>query len=93
MASLSKTETALEPSVETESTTEHTAKEQSSTIQASLTRGIDPELIAAVERISPERRVEIEKRLKRKIDCFLFPLLLIFYILNYIVSPSLISVN
>ncbi|OAQ65878.1 MFS transporter [Pochonia chlamydosporia 170] len=84
MTSLSKTDTALEPSVETESTTEHTTKGQSTTIQASLTRGIDPELIAAVERISPERRVEIEKRLKRKIDCFLFPLLLIFYILNYI---------
>lgn len=48
--------------------------------------GIDPELAAAVAAIPPERRAEIEKRVKLKIDCFLFPMLLAFYILNYIVS-------
>jgi hypothetical protein len=43
-------------------------------------------LARAAAMISPERRIVIEKRLVRKIDCFLFPMLLAFYILNYIVS-------
>jgi hypothetical protein len=43
-------------------------------------------LARAAAMISPERRIVIEKRLVRKIDSFLFPMLLAFYILNYIVS-------
>lgn len=43
-------------------------------------------LARAAATINPERRIVIEKRLVRKIDCFLFPMLLAFYILNYIVS-------
>jgi hypothetical protein len=43
-------------------------------------------LARAAAAISPERRIVIEKRLVRKIDCYLFPMLLAFYILNYIVS-------
>lgn len=43
-------------------------------------------LARAAAAISPERRIVIEKRLVWKIDCFLFPMLLAFYILNYIVS-------
>ena len=37
-------------------------------------------------KISPERRIVIEKKLIRRIDSYLFPMLLAFYILNYIVS-------
>ncbi|KAK4937077.1 hypothetical protein LTR10_022200 [Elasticomyces elasticus] len=47
-------------------------------------RGLDPELATAISQISPERRAEIEKRVKRKLDFILFPTLLAFYILNYI---------
>lgn len=55
-------------------------------IAVSVSANIDPELAAAIAQISPERRIEIEKRLKLKLDFFLFPLLLAFYILNYLVS-------
>ena len=51
----------------------------------SLPRNVDPDLALAIAQISPERRVEIEKKLKLKLDFFMFPLLLIFYILNYLV--------
>lgn len=46
---------------------------------------LDPELAAIISGLSSERRVEIEKRVKLKIDLILFPMLLIFYILNYLV--------
>lgn len=49
-------------------------------------RAIDPELAAAIAAIPPERRKEIEKRVKRKLDFMMFPVLLIFYVLNYLVS-------
>lgn len=47
---------------------------------------LDPEIAVIVAGLTPERRAEIEKKLKLKIDLILFPMLLIFYILNYIVS-------
>ena len=50
-----------------------------------LPRNVDPDLALAIAQISPERRVELEKRVKIKLDCFMFPLLLCFYILNYLV--------
>ena len=75
-----KTEDGVEPSVETKSMVDQT--NQNATAMYS---GIDPELVAAISSISPQRRAEIEKRVKLKIDLFLFPLLLIFYILNYLV--------
>lgn len=83
MSSQSKADTAMEASVETKSTLDQSTTDDGFAIYA--TRGVDPELLAAIRRISPDRRIEIEKRVRRKIDSFLFPLLLIFYILNYIV--------
>ena len=47
--------------------------------------GIDPDIVGVIANLTPERRAEIEKRVKLKIDCVLFPMLLIFYILNYLV--------
>ena len=52
--------------------------------------GLDPELANAISQIPPERRAEIEKRVKRKLDFILFPTLLAFYILNYIVRPAVL---
>lgn len=49
-------------------------------------RGLDPELAAAIAQISPERRAELSKRVKLKLDTIMFPTLLLFYILNYLVS-------
>jgi hypothetical protein len=40
-----------------------------------------PELVA---RMSPEERIHIEAKLKRKIDLRLMPMIIIMYILNYI---------
>ncbi|KAI1211587.1 uncharacterized protein F4807DRAFT_418352 [Annulohypoxylon truncatum] len=49
--------------------------------QANL-RGLRaPEIIA---RLTPEQRVELENRLRRKIDWRLLPMIIIMYILNYI---------
>lgn len=47
---------------------------------------LDAETASIVASLTPERRQQIEKKLKLKIDFILFPMLLIFYILNYIVS-------
>ncbi|KAK6365147.1 hypothetical protein LTS17_011625 [Exophiala oligosperma] len=47
-------------------------------------RGLDPELAAAIAQISPERRAELSKRVKLKLDTIMFPTLLLFYILNYL---------
>ncbi|KAI2620311.1 major facilitator superfamily domain-containing protein [Hypomontagnella submonticulosa] len=40
-----------------------------------------PEIIA---RLSPEQRIELETRLRRKVDLRLLPMIIIMYILNYI---------
>lgn len=57
----------------------------------SANSSIAPGLLAAVEAISPEDRVKLEKRIKLKLDCIMFPTLLVFYILNYLVStPKLV---
>lgn len=50
-----------------------------------LTRGVDPDVIAIIAQMSPGRRADVEKKIKQKIDIYLFPMLLIFYILNYLV--------
>jgi hypothetical protein len=50
---------------------------------------LDPEIAEIISSLTPERRAEIEKKVKLKIDLILFPMLLIFYILNYIVSDPL----
>jgi hypothetical protein len=50
---------------------------------------LDPEIAEIISSLTPERRAEIEKKVKLKIDLILFPMLLIFYILNYIVSEAL----
>jgi hypothetical protein len=47
---------------------------------------VDAEVAEFISALTPERRAEIEKKVKLKIDLILFPMLLIFYILNYIVS-------
>jgi hypothetical protein len=49
---------------------------------------LEPEIAAIIATLTPERRAEIEKKLKLKIDLILFPMLLIFYILNYIVKTT-----
>jgi hypothetical protein len=56
-------------------------------LPASIARNgnVDPDIAAIISQLSPDRRAAIEKRVKLKIDCFLFPMLLAFYILNYIV--------
>jgi hypothetical protein len=37
-----------------------------------------------IRNLTPEERVELEKRLKRKIDLRLLPAIIIMYIMNYI---------
>ncbi|KUL88948.1 hypothetical protein ZTR_03405 [Talaromyces verruculosus] len=53
-------------------------------VPAFITRNVEPDVVAIVSRVSKSRRSETEKRVKLKIDMFLFPLLLLFYILNYL---------
>ncbi|GAM34208.1 hypothetical protein TCE0_015r01636 [Talaromyces pinophilus] len=53
-------------------------------VPAFITRNVEPDVVAIVSRMSQSRRSETEKRVKLKIDVFLFPLLLLFYILNYL---------
>lgn len=70
--------------------THQTSIDGSETNATWVPRGADPELAAAIAQISPERRMEVEKRLLKKLDFIMFPVLLVFYILNYLVSLSLI---
>ena len=49
--------------------------------QASRPAMVPPELVAAM---SPERRVEAENQLRRKIDYRLMPMVVIMYIMNYL---------
>lgn len=57
-------------------------------VPAFITRNVEPDVVAIVSRMSKTQRSETEKRVKLKIDMFLFPLLLLFYILNYLVGIS-----
>lgn len=82
----------MDPSVQIESKSATREQEDlsiTSVVPVSLSRNVDPDLALAIAQITPERRVEIEKRLKLKLDFFMFPLLLIFYILNYLVWSNL----
>ena len=63
----------------------------SSVSTSTVFAGVEPEVAAIIATLTPERRAEIEKRVKLKIDCFLFPMLLIFYILNYLVRRRLLD--
>ncbi|KAI1122883.1 major facilitator superfamily domain-containing protein [Nemania abortiva] len=51
-------------------------------IQQAVARGLQPPEIIA--RLSPEERIALEKRLVRRIDLRLLPMIIIMYILNYI---------
>ena len=64
---------------------QHSSIHGSEVDAAGAPRGVEPELAAAIAHISPERRAAIEKKVKSKLDFILFPTLLAFYILNYIV--------
>ncbi|OAA60330.1 MFS transporter [Niveomyces insectorum RCEF 264] len=73
----------------TQGDTKSTAGEPATDVVGSViamptARNVDPELLAAIAQISPERRAELEKKLKRKVDLILFPLMMAFYILNYL---------
>lgn len=46
-----------------------------------------PELIRDM---SPEKRLEVEKRLKRKIDLRIMPMIVLMYILNYLDRVSIL---
>lgn len=84
----SKIETTVQPAMDTatKSGDLQQASVHGSEFDSAWTpRGIDPELVAAVSQIPPGRRAEIEKRVRLKLDFILFPTLLAFYILNYIV--------
>lgn len=60
-------------------------KDDSTTSAARIDPGLrvlePPEWIAA---LSPEERVEIEFKLKRKIDLRLLPMVILMYIMNYL---------
>ncbi|KAI0400496.1 major facilitator superfamily domain-containing protein [Xylaria palmicola] len=51
-------------------------------LQQAVARGLQPPDIIA--RLTPEERIDLEKRLVRKIDWRLLPMIIIMYILNYI---------
>ncbi|KAI0394279.1 MFS general substrate transporter [Xylariaceae sp. FL0594] len=51
-------------------------------LSQAVRRGLQPPDIIA--RLTPEQRIELEKRLVRKIDWRLLPMIIIMYILNYI---------
>ncbi|KAI1811403.1 major facilitator superfamily domain-containing protein [Poronia punctata] len=51
-------------------------------LEQAVRRGLQPPEIIA--RLTPEQRIEVEKRLVRKIDWRLLPMIIIMYILNYI---------
>ncbi|TRX95811.1 hypothetical protein FHL15_003365 [Xylaria flabelliformis] len=51
-------------------------------IQQAVARGLQPPEIIA--RLTPEERIALEKRLVRRIDWRLLPMIIIMYILNYI---------
>jgi hypothetical protein len=53
-----------------------------STVAAAKARGLQPpEIIRAM---TAEHRAELEKKLRRKIDLRLLPMIILMYILNYI---------
>ncbi|EXJ84243.1 hypothetical protein A1O3_04910 [Capronia epimyces CBS 606.96] len=90
MSSEAKTETAVvEPDVGGKTADAGATKVDGSGAGSELevvwtNQGTDPGLAAMVAQMSPERRAQVEKKLKRKLDLVLFPTLLAFYILNYI---------
>ncbi|KAI1419390.1 major facilitator superfamily domain-containing protein [Xylaria sp. FL1777] len=51
-------------------------------LQQAVARGLQPPEI--IMRLTPEERIKLEKRLVRKIDWRLLPMIIIMYILNYI---------
>ncbi|KAI0421310.1 major facilitator superfamily domain-containing protein [Xylaria grammica] len=51
-------------------------------LQQAVARGLQPPEI--IMRLTPEERIDLEKRLVRKIDWRLLPMIIIMYILNYI---------
>ncbi|KAL1847648.1 hypothetical protein VTK73DRAFT_10307 [Phialemonium thermophilum] len=53
-------------------------------VSVAMGRHVDPEIVSIMAHMTPERRVEVEKKLKLKLDFFMFPVLLAFYILNYL---------
>ena len=88
MATINTTRT---PSMEVEEKTgvkAHSYDGASTQGQMTSLNKLEPQIAAIIATLTPERRAEIEKKLKLKIDLILFPMLLIFYILNYIVSKS-----
>lgn len=59
-------------------------KKESKDETAHTRTGDVPELKAGVHALAAEERLKLEKSLKRKLDGFMLPLIVLIYILNYL---------
>jgi hypothetical protein len=69
-------------SVDHQSSNDDHGHEKASTTAGAVGRG--PEMPEILRNISPENLAKLDKKLRRRIDLRLMPMLIIMYILNYI---------